>query len=94
MKIGIIDTKISKESATFFSNAFKHKLPLFDFLNSFFEFINYGYQIIDGKIDVTNIGKESNNSMVILYDFEDKVILNIGGMYQVSVEDITFEKIA
>ena len=93
MKISIIETKISKESATFFSKMFSHKLPLFDFINSFFEYTNYGYKIIDGKIDVANIGKESNNSMVIAYDYEDKVILNISGMYLIYVEDITFEKL-
>lgn len=94
MKICVIDAEVSKESATFFSKMFSHRLPLFDFLNSFFEYINYGYQIIDGKIDIASIGDESNNSMIILYDFEDKVILNIGGMYLATVEDITFEKIA
>ena len=93
MKVSIIDTKISKEKANFFSEMFSHKLPLFDFINSYFEYVNYGYKLIDGKIDIANIRKESNNSMVIAYDFEDKVILNLGGMYLVCVEDITFEKL-
>ena len=42
MKTIILNSDISEEKAFIFSKIFANKLPLFDFINSFFEYINYG----------------------------------------------------
>lgn len=94
MKICKINMSFSEEKAIIFSKVFANKTPLFDFINSFFDFINYGYQIVDGKITV----EKSNNKLksdflTICYDYEDKVVLNLCGMYLVVISDITLEKI-
>ena len=57
MKFCKINMSFSEEKAIIFSKVFANKTPLFDFINSFFDFINYGYQIVDGKITV----EKSNN---------------------------------
>ncbi len=72
------------------SKIFANKLPLFDFINSFFDYINYGYQMIDRKV---NVLKLNNDNWVINYDDKDSVCLNICGIYQIIINDITFEKV-
>lgn len=94
MKICKINTSFSEEKAIIFSKVFANKIPLFDFINSFFDFINYGYQIIDGKITVEKSkNKLKGDCLTICYDYEDKVVLNLCGMYLIIISDITFEKI-
>lgn len=94
MKICKINTSFSEEKAIIFSKVFANKTPLFDFINSFFDFINYDYQIIDGKITVEKSKDElKSDCLTICYDYEDKVILNLCGMYLIIISDITFEKI-
>lgn len=55
MKTTILNSDISEEKAFMLSKIFANKLPLFDFINSFFNYINYDYQIIDGKVNVLNL---------------------------------------
>lgn len=94
MKICKINMSFSEEKVMIFSKVFANKAPLFDFINSFFDFTNYGYQIIDGKISVENTkNKLKRDFLTICYDYEDKVVLNLCGMYLVVISDITFEKI-
>ncbi len=99
MKTTILNSNISEERAFILSKIFANKLPLFDFINSFFGYINYGYinygyQIIDGKVNVLNLNNRvSNGNLVINYDNEDSVRLNVCGIYHIIIEDITFEKI-
>lgn len=94
MKTIILNSDISEEKSFILSKIFANKLPLFDFINSFFCYINYGYQIIDGKINVLNLNNRvSNGNLVINYDDRDSVCLNICGIYHIIIEDITFEKI-
>ncbi len=77
------------------SKIFANKLSLFDFINSFFDYINYDYQIIDGKVNVLNLdNRVSNGNLVINYDNKDSVRLNICGIYHIIIDDITFEKVA
>ena len=84
----------SEEKAIIFSKVFANKTPLFDFINSIFDFITYGYQIIDGKITVKKSkNKLTGDCLTICYDYEDKVVLNLCGMYLIIISDITFEKI-
>lgn len=84
----------SDEKAIIFSKIFANKTPLFDFINSFFDFINYGYQVIDGKITVEKSrNKLKGACLTICYDYEDEVVLNLCGMYLIIISDITFEKI-
>lgn len=94
MKTIILNSDISEEKAFILSKIFANKLPLFDFINSFFSYINYGYQIIDGRVNVLNLNNRGNNgNLVINYDDRDSVRLNICGIYHIIIEDITFEKI-
>lgn len=94
MKTIILNSDISEEKAFILSKIFANKLPLFDFINSFFGYINYGYQIIDGKVNVLSLNNGvSNGNLVINYDDRDSVRLNICGIYHIIIEDITFEKI-
>lgn len=94
MKTIILNSNISEEKAFILSKIFANKLPLFDFINSFFGYINYGYQIIDGRVNVLNLNNRvSNGNLAINYDNEDSVRLNICGIYHIIIEDITFEKI-
>lgn len=93
MKICVINIPFSEEKAIIFSKIFTNKVPLFDFINSFFDFINYGYQIIDGKINIKKIIDKFNSSfLAICYDNEDKVTLTFG-KYCIEISDITFEKV-
>lgn len=62
MKTIILNSDISEEKSFILSKIFANKLPLFDFINSFFGYINYGYQIIDGRV---NVLKLNNRVMVI-----------------------------
>lgn len=95
MKTTILNSDISEEKAFILSKIFANKLPLFDFINSFFDYINYDYQIIDGKVNVLNLdNKVSNGNLVINYDNKDSVRLNICGIYHIIIDDITFEKVA
>lgn len=95
MKTTILNSDISEEKAFMLSKIFANKLPLFDFINSFFDYINYDYQIIDGKVNVLNLdNRVSNGNLVINYDNEDSVCLNICGIYHIIIDDITFEKVA
>ena len=56
--------------------------------------VNYGYQIIDGRVNVLKLNNRvSNGNLVINYDNEDSVRLNVCGIYHIIIEDITFEKI-
>ena len=94
MKTIILNSDISEEKAFILSKIFANKLPLFDFINSFFGYINYGYQIIDGRVNVLNLNNRGNNgNLVINYDDLDSVRLNICGIYHIIIEDITFEKV-
>ena len=94
MKTIILNSDISEEKAFILSKIFANKLPLFDFINSFFSYINYGYQIIDGRVNVLNLNNRGNNgNLVINYDDRDSVRLNICGIYHIIIEDITFEKV-
>ncbi len=94
MKTIILNSDISEEKAFILSKIFANKLPLFDFINSFFGYINYGYHIIDGKVNVLNLdNRVSNGNLVINYDNKDSVRLNICGIYHIIIDDITFEKI-
>lgn len=95
MKTIILNSDISEEKAFILSKIFANKLPLFDFINSFFGYnINYDYQIIDGRVNVLNLNNRvSNGNLVINYDNEDSVRLNVCGIYHIIIEDITFEKI-
>lgn len=94
MKTIILNSDISEEKAFILSKIFANKLPLFDFINSFFSYINYGYQIIDGRVNVLSLNNRvSNGNLVINYDNEDSVRLNICGIYHIIIEDITFEKV-
>ena len=90
MKTTILSGDISEEKAFMLSKIFANKLPLFDFINSFFDYINYGYQMIDRKV---NVLKLNNDNWVINYDDKDSVCLNICGIYQIIINDITFEKV-
>ena len=64
----------------------------YDF-NSFFNSIDYGYKIVDGKVNYENFNKESRSGcFAVCYDYEDKVVLNLYGMYRIVINDITFEK--
>lgn len=93
MKICKINMSFSEEKAIIFSKVFANKTPLFDFINSFFDFITYGYQIIDGKVNYEIFNKESRSGcFAVCYDYEDKVVLNLYGMYRIVINDITFEK--
>lgn len=95
MKTTILNSDISEEKAFMLSKIFATKLPLFDFINSFFDYINYDYQIIDGKVNVLNLdNRVSNGNLVINYDNKDSVRLNICGIYHIIIDDITFEKVA
>ncbi len=95
MKTTILNSDISEEKAFMLSKIFANKLPLFDFINSFFDYINYDYQIIDGKVNVLNLdNRVSNGNLVINYDNKDSVRLNICGIYHIIIDDITFEKVA
>lgn len=95
MKTTILNSDISEEKAFMLSKIFANKLPLFDFINSFFNYINYDYQIIDGKVNVLNLDNwVSNGNIVINYDNKDSVRLNICGIYHIIIDDITFEKVA
>lgn len=95
MKTTILNSDISEEKAFMLSKIFANKLPLFDFINSFFDYINYDYQIIDGKVNVLNLdNRVSNGNLVINYDNKDSVCLNICGIYHIIIDDITFEKVA
>lgn len=95
MKTTILNSNISEEKAFILSKIFTNKLPLFDFINSFFDYINYDYQIIDGKVNVLNLdNRVSNGNIVINYDNKDSVRLNICGIYHIIIDDITFEKVA
>lgn len=95
MKTTILNSDISEEKAFMLSKIFANKLPLFDFINSFFDYINYDYQIIDGKVNVLNLdNRVSNGNIVINYDNKDSVRLNICGIYHIIIDDITFEKVA
>ena len=95
MKTTILNSDISEEKAFMLSKIFANKLPLFDFINSFFNYINYDYQIIDGKVNVLNLdNRVSNGNLVINYDNKDSVRLNICGIYHIIIDDITFEKVA
>ena len=94
MKTIILNSDISEEKAFILSKIFANKLPLFDFINSFFCYINYDYQIIDGRVNVLNLNNwVSNGNLVINYDNKDSVRLNICGIYHIIIEDITFEKV-
>jgi len=94
MKTTILNSDISEEKAFILSKIFANKLPLFDFINSFFDYINYGYQMIDGKVNVLNLkNRISNGNIIINYDDEDSVRLNICGIYHIIIDDITFEKV-
>lgn len=90
MKTTILSGDILEEKAFMLSKIFANKLPLFDFINSFFDYINYGYQMIDRKV---NVLKLNNDNWVINYDDKDSVCLNICGIYQIIINDITFEKV-
>ena len=93
MKICVINMPFSEEKAALFSKIFTNKVPLFDFINSFFDFISYGYQIIDGKINIKKIIDKFNSSFLsICYDDEDKVALTFGKCC-IEISDITFEKV-
>lgn len=95
MKTTILNSDISEEKAFMLSKIFANKLPLFDFINSFFDYINYDYQIIDGKVNVLNLdNRVSNGNLVINYDDRDSVRLNVCGIYHIIIDDITFEKVA
>ena len=95
MKTTILNSDISEEKAFMLSKIFANKLPLFDFINSFFDYINYDYQIIDGKVNVLNLDNSlSNGNLVINYDDRDSVRLNVCGIYHIIIDDITFEKVA
>lgn len=95
MKTTILNSDISEEKAFMLSKIFANKLPLFDFINSFFDYINYDYQIIDGKVNVLNLdNRVSNGNLVINYDNKDSVRLNICDIYHIIIDDITFEKVA
>lgn len=95
MKTTILNSNISEEKAFMLSKIFANKLPLFDFINSFFDYINYDYQIIDEKVNVLNLdNRVSNGNIVINYDNKDSVCLNICGIYHIIIDDITFEKVA
>ena len=95
MKTTILNSDISEEKAFMLSKIFANKLPLLDFINSFFDYINYDYQIIDGKVNVLNLdNRVSNGNLVINYDNKDSVRLNICGIYHIIIDDITFEKVA
>lgn len=95
MKTTILNSDISEEKAFILSKIFANKLPLFDFINFFFDYINYDYQIIDGKVNVLNLdNRVSNGNIVINYDNKDSVRLNICGIYHIIIGDITFEKVA
>lgn len=95
MKTTILNSDISEEKAFMLSKIFANKLPLFDFINFFFDYINYDYQIIDGKVNVLNLdNRVSNGNIVINYDNKDSVRLNICGIYHIIIDDITFEKVA
>lgn len=95
MKTTILNSDISEEKAFMLSKIFANKLPLFDFINSFFDYINYDYQIIDGKVNVLNLdNRVSNGNIVINYDNKDSVRLNICGIYHIIIDDNTFEKVA
>lgn len=95
MKTIILNSDISEEKSFILSKIFANKLPLFDFINSFFDYINYDYQIIDGKVNVLNLdNRVSNGNIVINYDNKDSVRLNICGIYHIIIDDITFEKVA
>lgn len=95
MKTTILNSNISEEKAFMLSKIFANKLPLFDFINSFFDYINYDYQIIDEKVNVLNLdNRVSNGNIVINYDNKDSVRLNICGIYHIIIDDITFEKVA
>ena len=73
-KTTILNSDISEEKAFILSKIFANKLPLFDFINSFFGYINYGYQIIDGRVNVLNLNNRvSNGNLVINYDDRDSV---------------------
>lgn len=93
MKISVIDRHLPKDNAFMFYKVFADKELLFDFLNSYFEYINYGYKIIDGKVTTQIIKEEYNGEIMIGYDSLDKVLLNLGGKYLITTHDITFEKI-
>lgn len=94
MKIDVIDVSFSKDKAMMYSKLFSNKDPLFDFINSFFNSIDYGYKIVDGKVNYEIFNKESRSGcFAVCYDYEDKVVLNLYGMYRIVINDITFEKI-
>lgn len=94
MKTIILNSDISEEKAFILSKIFANKLPLFDFINSFFSYINYGYQIIDGRVNVLSLNNGvSNGNLVINYDDRDSVRINVCGIYHIIIEDITFEKV-
>ena len=92
MKVCVIDMNISKEEAIDFMAALTHKEVLFDFLNSYFDFTHYGYEIIEGKIDAQSLSEKYCDKITMTYNYEDKILLNLGGLYSVVISDITFEK--
>jgi hypothetical protein len=50
--------------------------------------------MIDGKVNVLKLdNRVSNGNLVINYDDKDSVCLNICGIYQIIINDITFEKV-
>ena len=94
MRISIIKGPFTKEDIILFSEKFADKLQLIDFINEFFLFIKYGYQVIDGNVCLEKLDNNiSNDRLIIYYDDEDKIKLNLCGIYQVVINDITFEKI-
>lgn len=94
MKIDVIDVSFSKDKAMMYSKLFSNKDPLFNFINSFFNSIDYGYKIVDGKVNYEIFNKKFRSGcFAFCYDYEDKVVLNLYGMYRIVINDITFEKI-
>ncbi len=92
MKVCVIEMNISNKFALGVLAALTHKELLFDFLNSYFDFTHYGYEIIEGKVDVQPLGEKLCEELIITYNYEDKILLNLCGLYSVVISDITFEK--
>ena len=93
LKTTILSGDISEEKAFLLSKIFANKLPLFDFINSFFNYINYDYQIVDGKVNVLKLNNRvSNGNLAIYYDDGDSIRLNICGIYHIIIEILLLKK--
>ncbi len=92
MKVCVIDMNISKADALSFIASLGHKENLFDFINSYFDFVHYGYEIIEGKVVAQSLSESYCAKILMTYNYEDKILLNLCGLVSLVISDITFEK--